>query len=186
MSINRYQISLILKINTLLLLVMTLNGCWSTYTQPDKPDSAKIKIINDSGEMTIVLSTFEDGATCTGTQYFNIPKEMRAPNANMDSHLKASGKFETLIDSGKPFSLAFNGIKGNPAFVIYCDIKTTLQTIAKNGSYEYHYNYSRETNKCSVYLLELTAGNHKTIVESPQFISRESRASALHADSACE
>lgn len=186
MFINRFQFTKILQLKTLLLLTLTLNGCWSTYVQPDKPDNAKIKIINDSEEMTIVLSTFKDGATCTGTQYFSIPKEMQTPNANMDSHLKVRGQFETSIDSGKPFSLAFHGIKGNPALVVYCDIKSTLQTITKNASYEYHYNYSAATRKCSVYLLELTSDNNKSFVESPRFVSRESRAGVLHADSECE
>lgn len=185
MSINRYLISSTLKINTLFVLTFTLNGCWSTYVQPVKPDSAKINIINDSPDMTIVLSTFGDGVTCAGTQFFTIPKEMRAPKANMDSHLKASGEFQTLIDADKPFSLSFNGISGNPKFVTYCNIITTLQTVSKNGNYEYHYNYSPESNQCNVHLLELAASN-KTIVKSPQFINRRSRASALHADSACE
>jgi hypothetical protein len=169
----------------LIFSIFILNGCWSTYIQPNKLDAAKVRIINDSQDMNIVLLTYENGAKCSGLQFFKIPKDMQYAKANMDSQLKAGGVFSILIDAEKPFTLELDGRMPVSYGATQCMITTTLIP-NKSGSYEYHYDYSVESNSCRVYVLSVVNEGERTPVKSPQFVSREAVGSFFNEGNSCK
>ena len=172
----------------LLLLSIMLTGCYSTFVQPKNADLAQIEIINDSDDTHTLLSTFEDGATCSGMQFFNIPKEMQFPTAASSSDLNARGTYTISVEGNKKFSLFFDGIKvrGNRARG-RCKVITTF-TPQKNNYYEYHFSTNDEKNLCIVNLVKRTVDSqgNKQLIQVPDFISREQIASIVNNGSACK
>jgi len=173
------------KIFLLVGSIFFLNGCNSIYIPPNKPNDAKVKIINDSNIMSLLLITYEDGDACQGPQLFDIPKEMVKPNEKFKNQVKAGGEFSTMIDADKPFSLLIQGNVEDVNIVGKCIILSTLQP-NDNDSYEYHYNYSNESKKCSLDVVSVSNEGIKRPIEVTQLKMREYIASAFNGGSSCK